>query len=170
MKEEIKNNNTEQIFGQSFNKDIFNAHFDKLKNNNKHNTDIIEYQEPNALDTSLGNLNQSFLGMDEMDDFGALNSNNLSYTDYKKAHVDETMLIDVNKVKYKTYNSIDQLEGERSKLSYTLSPEDRQRIEYMERKRLEDDNYRLQKQRNYDEMIEQNYNKLNRKLIIHSKK
>jgi len=166
MQQDIKNNNNEKVFGKSFNKDVFNAHFEKLKNNNKNNTDIIQYQEPDALDTSLGNLNQSFLGIDEIDDFGAVNSNTLSYTDYKKAHVDETMLIDVNKVKYKTYKSIDQLESDRSKLSYTLSPEDRQRQEYMERKRMEDDKLRIQKQRDYDEMLEQNYNKINRKLIV----
>ena len=168
MKQDIKNNNNSntQVFGKSFNKDVFNAHFEKLKINNKNNTDLIQYQEPDALDTSLGNLNQSFLGVDEMDDFGAVNSNGLSYTDYKKAHVDETMLIDVNKVKYKTYKSIDQLESDRSQLSYTLSPEDRQRQEYMERKRMEDDNIRIQKQRDYDEMVQQNYNKINRKLIV----
>ena len=171
MKQDIKSNKNNdnannQVFGKSFNKDVFNAHFEKLKINNKNNTDMIQYQEPDALDTSLGNLNQSFLGIDEMDDFGAVNSNALSYTDYKKAHVDETMLIDVNKVKYKTYKSIDQLESDRSQLSYTLSPEDRQRQEYMERKRMEDDNMRTQKQRDYDEMIQKNYNKINRKLIV----
>ena len=169
MKQDIKSNNDNsknQVFGKSFNKDVFNAHFEKLKNNNKNETHMIHYQEPDALDTSLDNLNQSFLGIDEMDDFGAVNSNALSYTDYKKAHVDETMLIDVNKVKYKTYKSIDQLESDRSQLSYTLSPEDRQRQEYMERKRMEDDNMRIQKQRDYDEMVQQNYNKINRKLIV----
>jgi len=169
MKQDIKtnkNNDNNQVFGKSFNKDVFNAHFEKLKINNKNNTDMIQYKEPDALDTSLGNLNQSFLGVDEMDDFGAVNSNALSYTDYKKAHVDETMLIDVNKVKYKTYKSIDQLESDRSQLSYTQSPEDRQRQEYMERKRMEDDNIRIQKQRDYDEMVQQNYNKINRKLIV----
>ena len=31
---------------------------------------------------------------------------------------------------------------------------------------MEDDNIRIQKQRDYDEMIEKNYNKINRKLII----
>jgi hypothetical protein len=37
----------------------------------------------------------------------------------------------------------------------------------MERKREEDDNLRMQQQRNYDNMIQSQYNKLNRKLIVH---
>lgn len=77
------------------------------------------------------------------------------------------MLIDVNKVKYKTYNSIDHLENERSQLSFELSPEDRRREQYLERKRVEDDNQRMQKQNQYDSMIEGQYRKINQRLIVH---
>ena len=168
MKGEVKKDNDEQIFGHKFNKDIFNAHFDNIKNKNKSNANaIIEYQEPSALDSSLSNLNHTLLGGDNMDDFGSTNSNSLSYTDYKKAHIDETLLIDINKVKYKTYNSIDQLESDRSNISYTASNEDKKRYEYLERKKLEDDNLRVAQQRNYDEMVQNQYSKMNRKLIVH---
>ena len=165
MKEDIKNKD-EQVFGKKFNNDIFNAHFDNIKNK-KIGTDIIQYQEPEALDTSNNNANQTFLGMDDIEDFGSMNNNNLSYTDYKKAHVDETLLIDINKVKYKTYNSIDQLENDRSNISYTQSHEDKIRYEYLERKKLEDDNLRLQHQKNYDDNVRKQYNKINQRLIIH---
>ena len=165
MKEDIKNKD-EQVFGKKFNNDIFNAHFDNIKNK-KIGSDIIQYKEPEALDTSNNNANQTFLGMDDIEDFGSMNNNNLSYTDYKKAHVDETLLIDINKVKYKTYNSIDQLESDRSNISYTPSHEDKIRYEYLERKKLEDDNLRLQHQKTYDDNIRKQYNKINQRLIIH---
>jgi len=165
MKEDIKNKD-EQVFGKKFNNDIFNAHFDNIKNK-KIGTDIIQYNEPEALDTSNNNLNQTFLGINEIEDFGSMNNNNLSYTDYKKAHVDETLLIDINKVKYKTYNSIDHLESDRSNISYTPSHEDKIRYEYLERKKLEDDNLRLQYQKNYDDNVKKQYNKINQRLIIH---
>ena len=165
MKEDIKNND-EQVFGKKFNNDIFNAHFDNIKNK-KIGTDIIQYNEPEALDTSNNNLNQTFLGINEIEDFGSMNNNNLSYTDYKKAHVDETLLIDINKVKYKTYNSIDHLESDRSNISYTPSHEDKIRYEYLERKKLEDDNLRLQQQKTYDDNVRKQYNKINQRLIIH---
>jgi hypothetical protein len=164
MKEDIKHKD-EQVFGKKFNSDIFNAHFDNIKNK-KIGNEMIEYQEPEALDSSTNNLNQTFFGMNDMDDFGSMNNNNLSYTDYKKAHVDETLLIDVNKVKYKTYNSIDHLENERSSISYNPTHEDKIRYEYLERKRLEEDNLRLQHQKNYDDMISKQYKKINQKLII----
>ena len=159
----------EQIFGRKFNNDIFNAHFNNIKSNKKKSNQLIEYKDPEALESSLVNLNTTFLGgIDEIDDFGSVNaSNNLSYTDYKKAHIDETMLIDVNKVKYKTYNSIDHLENERSKLSYDLSPEDKRRNEYLERKRLDDDNYRIQRQNKYDNIVESQYRNINQRLIVH---
>lgn len=169
MKEDFKSDNMiedNQVFGKKFNNDIFNAHFNNIKTKKK-STDMIEYKEPEALDSSFSNLNQSFFGMDDMNDFGSVNSGNLSYTDYKKAHVDETLLIDVNKVKYKTYNSIDQLESDRSKLQYSMSPADRERYEYMERKKIEDDNRRMQKQRDHDNMIKNHYNKINQRLIVH---
>ena len=162
----------DQIFGRKFNNDVFNAHFNTAKSsksNKKIDNELIEYQDPSALESSMVNLNTTFLGgIDDIEDFGSVNSsNNLSYTDYKKAHVDETMLIDINKVKFKTYNSIDHLENERSKLSYELSPEDRRRSEYLERKRAEDDTYRVQKQNEYDSMIEGQYRKINQRLIVH---
>jgi len=164
MKQDITKNNDDEIFGKKFNNQIFNEHFNKIKNN-KNNNSIIEYQEPNALDSSLNNLNHTMLGIDNIDDFGCVNNSNLSYTDYKKAHVDETLLIDINKVKYKTYNSIDQLESDRSNISYNQSPEDKRRYEMMERKRMEDDNLRLQNQKNYDEMIQKQYRKINQKML-----
>ena len=164
--EDIETNNDNEVFGKKFNSDIFNAHFDNIKTKKKSDA-IIEYQEPMALESSLGNLNHSMFGQDNIEDFGAVNSNGLSYTDYKRAHVDETLLIDVNKVKYKTYKSIDQLESDRSSISYTPSPEDKKRQEYLERKREEEDNFRTQQQRNYDSMVESQYRKMNQKLIIH---
>jgi hypothetical protein len=166
MKKDIESNNDEQIFGKKFNNDIFNAHFDNIKNK-KETTDLIRYKEPEALDSSNSNLNQTFFGVDDVDDFGSVNSNNLSYTDYKKAHVDETLLIDVNKVKYKTYNSIDQLESDRASIAYTPTHEDKLRYDYLERKKIEDDNLRLQHQKNYDDMIQKQYQKINQRLIVH---
>lgn len=166
MKEPLDNETSDNhVFGNSFNHDIFNAHFDNIKS--KKSNAIIQYQEPDALESSSSNSKVSFLGIDNIDDFGSMNNNGLSYSDYKKAHIDETLLIDVNKIKYKQYNSIDQLESDRSNLSYNATIEDKQRYDYLERKRMEEDQLRIQQQRNYDMMLENQYNKLNRKLIIH---
>jgi hypothetical protein len=165
-KSDISDSKEDSIFGTNFNNDIFNAHFDKKKSKKQSNS-LIEYQEPIALETSLSNFNQSMLGIDDVDDFGAINSGGLSYTDYKKAHIDENMLIDVNKVKYKSYKSVEQLENDRSNVSFTLSPEDKRRQEMMQRKLEEDDNFRMQQQRRHDDMIQSHYKKINQRLIVH---
>ena len=166
MKEDINEQREEPLFNKKFSNDIFNANFDNVKTK-KNSTAIIQFQEPDALDSSVNNLSQSFLGVDDIQDFGSVNNNNLSYTDYKKAHVNENLLIDVNKVKYKTYNSVDQLESDRSNISHTMSPEDKRRYEYLERKKTEDDDLRMRQQKNYDEMVGQQYSKINQRLIIH---
>jgi len=169
MKNDFKSNPSSeridnQVFGKKFNNDIFNEHFNQQKQ--KKSQDIIEYTDPNAFQ-SANQLSLGMLGIDNVEDFGCVNNNSLSYTDYKKAHIDETLLIDVNKVKYKTHKSIDDLEHERSKLSYTATPEDRRRYDLLEKKRLEEDNHRMAQQRQYDAMIEKQYTKLNKKLIVH---
>ena len=164
MKQDIKKDN-DVIFGQNFNKDVFNTHFDNIKKKKVENNELINYQEPFALDTSLSNLNQSHLGMDDIEDFGAVNSNGLSYTDYKKAHVDETLLIDISKVKYKTYNSVEQLENERSKMSVNSWTD---RDHQAEKRRQEEiDRKRMDKQKEYDDFIETHYNRLNQRLLVH---
>ena len=106
----------DEVFGKDFNKDIFNAHFDKIKTKKKTNTDMIEYKEPEALNSSMA-LTTFILGMDEeIEDFGTVNGGGLCYTDLKKAHVDETLLINPDTVKYKKYDSVDQLKAEREKI------------------------------------------------------
>jgi hypothetical protein len=159
------NNNKEEIFGKKFNNEIFNEHFNKIKINKKINNEVILYKEPEALESSTNNLNQTFLGVLDIDDFGSVNNNNLSYTDYKKAHIDENLLIDVHNIKYKTYNSIEQLESERSNLNYELSYEDKQKYEYLKKKQLEEDNLRIQNQKYHDELIGKQYSKINKNLI-----
>lgn len=162
MKQDIAKQ-SDEIFGKNFNKDIFNAHFDNVKKNKKNSDQLIVFQEPNALDISLSNLNQFQLGMeDEIEDFGSVNAGGLCYTDYKKAHVDEPLLIDVSKVKYKTYNSIEQLENERSKISHDY-------IDNIAEKRRQEelDQKRMSKQREYDNYMESHYNRLNQRLIVH---
>lgn len=159
------------IFGKKFNNDIFNSHFDKEKNSKnsfQKNNQLMEYQDPNAGDSS-SKFNAGQLGLNKVDDFGYSNNNNLSYTDYKTAHFDENLLIDVSKVDYKKYNSIDHLENERSKLSHQATPEDKRRYEMLDRKKQEDDKLRFEQLRMQDEIARERFNQLNQRLIVNKK-
>ena len=151
-------------FGTNFNKEIFNSHFDKQKK--KSSTEMIEYNEPDALDAS-SSYGFSELGVSKVNDYGIKNSNNLSYTDYKKAHIDDNLLIDANKVKYKEYKSVEQLENDRSRISFTQSNEDKLRYDMFERKKREDEDKRLNYLKERDELLTNQFKKINQRLIVH---
>jgi curved DNA-binding protein CbpA len=78
-------------FGTNFNKEIFNSHFDKQKKK-KSSTEMIEYNEPDALDAA-SSYGFSELGVSKVNDFGVKNSNNLSYTDYKSENINKSRRI-----------------------------------------------------------------------------
>lgn len=151
-------------FGTNFNKEIFNSHFDRQKK--KSSNEMIEYNEPDALDAS-SSFGFSELGVSKVNDFGVKNSNNLSYTDYKKAHIDDNLLIDTNKVKYKEYKSVEQLENDRSRISFTQSNDDKLRYDMFERKKREDEDKRLNYLKERDELLTNQFKKINQRLIVH---
>ncbi len=152
------------VFGKNFNQAIFNAHFDELKSK-KVGTDVIAYREPEALD--LNSLGCSELGVSKVNDYGTSSmGGSLGFSDYKKAHIDETLLINPNSVKLKQYKDVNQLESERSNISFQASREDIEYRERIERKRQEDESNRLHQMKLRDSMIENHYNKMNKKLIV----
>ena len=97
--------------------------------------------------------------------FGQSESSNLGYTDIKKAHYEENLLINPEQVKYKKYNSIDQLESERSKISYKPSEEDKVKFIKIENKKKKREKDRIELLRERDEMLKKNYYTINKKLI-----
>lgn len=151
-----------EIFGKKFNKEVFNSQFDNIKSK-KSSTDIIEYNEPEALYSSSGS-GFTELGLNKVNDFSA---NNLSYTDYRKAHVDKTLLIDTSKVKFKTYNSVEQLENDRSKISYKPNQEEILRNSNLDRMKKQKEDERLKYLQDRDDVINNHYKKINNKLIVH---
>ena len=151
-----------EIFGKKFNKEVFNSQFDNIKSK-KASTDIIEYNEPEALYSSSAS-GFTELGLNKVNDFSA---NNLSYTDYRKAHVDETLLIDTSKVNFKTYNSVEQLENDRSKISYKPNQEEIIRNSNLDRMKKQKEDERLKYLQDRDDVINNHYKKINNKLIVH---
>lgn len=150
------------LFNTKFSKEIFNANFDKIKSK-KQSTDVIEYYEPEALVSS--NARYTELGRGRMDDYTGQSS--VQYTDYKKAHMEENVLIDPSKVKYKEYRNIDQLKSEREGMNFQATQEDTLRHQAYARMREEKEQQRLEKLREQEERMEKTYRKINQKLIVH---
>ncbi len=149
-KEDLKSSvGSNNIFGEKFNKEVFNTTFEQTKK--KMSSDIIQYQEPEAI-FAFGTAGFTELGAGRVEDFSGSN-----YTDYKKAHIDETMLIDVNSVKYKQYNSVEQLEKDRANISYKASDEDIIRYSHLEKMKKQKEDDRLRQQLERDELIKNQY-------------
>ena len=150
------------LFNTKFSKEIFNANFDKIKGK-KQSTDMIEYYEPEALVSSNARFTE--LGRGRMDDYTGQSS--VQYTDYKKAHMEENVLIDPSKVKYKEYRNLDQLKSEREGINFQATSEDTLRHQAYARMREEKEQQRLAKLKEQEDRMEKTYRKINQKLIIH---
>jgi curved DNA-binding protein CbpA len=149
------------ISSDKFNINIFNSVFENSKNDNNSNS-IVEYKDP--IPTNINNeLAFNNLGEGNINDFSG-NSNNLNYTDLKVAHT-KTKLIDTNKVNIKNYKNIEDLEKDRSNISYKMSNSDLK--EYNNKKRLEEmtELSRQNRLKQNDTHHFNNYNKVHKILI-----
>jgi hypothetical protein len=154
-----------KIFNTKLSKDIFNANFDSIKQNKKTSQEVIQYYEPEALISS--NVGFQELGKGRVKDYSGNSS--VSYTDYKRAHLEDNVLIDTSKVKYKEYKNLEQLKMDRENLSHQASHDDTLRYQAYERMREEKERERLEKLREQEERHERQFRKINQKLIVHHK-
>ena len=154
--------NVENIFGKSFNLDVFNSTF-KGEKRRKKSSQIVEYEEPKAI--NLGkNMGFSELGVDEIDNYGVKNEG-LGYTDYRLAHHEENTLINPDEVDYKQYKSVNELKASRSNISYNLSKNDKRRIELREAEEKQREERRIRNLQQYDNNVNNQYKKINRLMI-----
>ena len=154
--------NVENIFGKSFNLDVFNSTF-KGEKRKKKSSQIVEYEEPKAINLSK-NMGFSELGVDEIDNYGVKNEG-LGYTDYRLAHHEENTLINPDEVDYKQYKSVNELKASRSNISYNLSENDKRRIELREAEEKRREERRLRNLQQYDQNVNNQYKKINRLMI-----
>ena len=154
--------NVENIFGKSFNLDVFNSTF-KGEKRKKKSSQIVEYEEPKAI--NLGkNMGFSELGVDEIDNYGVKNEG-LGYTDYRIAHHEENTLINPDEVDYKQYKSVNELKASRSNISYNLSKNDKRRIELRKAEEKRREERRIRNLQQYDNNVNNQYKKINRLMI-----
>jgi len=156
-------NNNSTVFTEKFNMDIFNKEFEENKSKDIEHNEMIIYEEPKALLSSIGVQFQE-LGQDKINDFSNTStSSGVVYTDYKKAH--SSQLINPDKVKYRQYKNIDELEKEREKITYKMSEQDKRK--YILRKQKEDsrEQERLRRLADYDSNVEKQYSDINRLFI-----
>jgi curved DNA-binding protein CbpA len=158
----IEVDKTKQYNKSNFNISNFNDNFNSVKKKST-TTKIIEYTEPEAL-ISGDSLAFSELGAGKIDDFSST-QNNMQYTDYKKAHVTETTLIDPNEVQYKQYKNLNDIKRDRDNISYNMSTNDKE--QYNMKKNKEDyyEEQRKQRVQNRDNMSYDQFSRINTNMI-----
>lgn len=163
----LKNDKSENqpFFSSKVSNQIFNEHFTKQKE--KQSNSLIEYDEPQSLNAS-GTLTVGELGQDFNGGFGS-SQDNLGYTDIKQAYYEDNLLINPEKVKFKNYKNVDEYESERSKLSYKPNEEEKMKYIKIDNKKKQREKIRLELLKEKDYNLMNNYNKINKKLIVHKK-
>ena len=156
---DIELNDNQSVFGKKFNKEIFNMNFNKMKSNQS--TEIMEYQEPMALNSDSGNCVE--LGTGKLDNYGS-KSAGLGYTDYKQAHYENNM-INVNDIKVKQYKNVKDLQNARSQLSYKMNQKDMELDRIRQNQKEQEEQNRRNRLERHDNRVFNQYNKVNQLLI-----
>ena len=159
----------QKLFQDGFNKDLFNATFDKYKQEQSERQisqgQLVKYQEPEVR-ISMSNQDALMtLGQDKISNFGG-STDNLQYTDYKQAFTNGSTLIDTSTVDLgNRANSIGGIETQRSNISYTMTPEDEQRLAIQRLQEQQDEQKRISRLNIYDQQHEQAYEKIHSMLL-----
>lgn len=166
-----KNTNPEieqkKLFQNGFNKDMFNATFEQYKKEQSQKTgnQLVQYKEPEVRMSMQNQDSLMTLGQGKITNFGGT-TDNLSFTDYKQAFTDGSMLIDTSSVDISDRSgSINQIKAQRSKISYTMTPEDEQRLALQKIEEQKAEQNRIQRLQVYDQKHGQAYEKIHSMLL-----
>lgn len=163
LKDNSKNKQPE-LFSQKFNIDVFNNTFNNHKGNDPNNQ-IIEYKDPEAL-VSCNKMDHASIDNNRVGNFNKCVEKNkdLAYSDLKSAYTNGN-LINPNLVKYKQYRNVNELEVDRSNVSYQMSQEDIAKVEMQKRLEEEEEKKRLYRIQQRDSIISDNYQNVHQRMI-----
>ena len=164
----MKENNVDEekkMFNGKFNKAMFDSVFaeEKRKQEIKYgNSQIVKYEGPQAI-VSLESQTTE-IGQGDIEDFSG-NTNHLQYRDYKDAYTRSCLISEESVDPRQEYQSIQHFQQDRSNISYTLSPEEARRQEFLDKKRKKQEHRRREMAKQRDLSYEQQYNKINSLLL-----
>lgn len=157
-----------KMFQNGFNKDMFNATFESYKKeqakNNPQNQ-LVKYQEP-EVKISMSNADSIMtLGQGKITNFSG-QSDNLTYTDYKQAFTDGSMLIDPSTVDTSgRANSMRGIKSQRSNISYQMTQEDQIRLAQQQAFEAKAERDRISRLNVYDRQHGEAYEKIHSMLL-----
>ena len=154
-----------KVFSNKFNIDVFNNTFNDYKDTTT-SQEIIEYKEPQAL-VSCNNIQYTDIDQSKKKDYTkpAEKSSELGYSDLKSAYTKTNNLVNPNNVKIKQYRDIDELENDRSNISFQMTPEQHRQQAIQQQQEEEEEYRRQQRIQQRDYMTENHYNDIHAKMI-----
>ena len=156
-----------KMFQSGFNKDMFNATFDQYKRDHaqKHSAQLVKYETPEERLSMKNQDSLVTLGQGKVRDFSG-SSDNLHFTDYKKAFTYGSTLIDPSSVSLEgRAHSIGGIKSQRSNLSYELSPEDQRKLAIQQLQEKQREEKRVQRLQVYDQKHGQAYERIHGLLL-----
>jgi len=157
----------QKMFQNGFNKDMFNHTFEKYKQEQQkqNGSQMVRHGEPEHRISMANQDSLMTLGQGKVTNFGGT-TDNLSYTDYKQAFTDGSTLIDTSTVDIGDRSgSMNQIKAQRSNISYTMTPQDEQRLALQKLEEQKAEQNRLQRLQVYDQKHGQTYEKIHSMLL-----
>jgi len=156
-----------KLFNGKFNKDVFNNVFHEIKQKNSMNNrkQLIEYEEPLALNS--GGHQLQILGKGTIKDFSSQEvlTSGIQYRDYKDAYTNST-LIDVNSVDIgDRAGDIKSYQRQRSNISHKMSAEDEIQYQKIQQYKANLEKNRVNKLKKDDTRITDHYERVHKLLI-----
>ena len=141
----------------------FNSAFEAEPLNN-YNRRMIVYKEPEALPSSSKSLKYTELGVGKVKDFSS-STNNLDCTDYKAAHSMNRLADPRMMNNRRNFNSIDDVQADRSNISYQMSEEDLRKQAIKQKKERIKEIRRQERQTQMDIQSQKNFERVNKLLL-----
>ena len=141
----------------------FNSAFEAEPLNN-YNRRMIVYKEPEALPSSSKSLKYTELGVGKIKDFSS-STNNLDCTDYKAAHSMNRLADPRIMNNRRNFNSIDDVQADRSNISYQMSEEDLRKQAIKQKKERIREIRRQERQTQMDIQSQKNFERVNKLLL-----
>lgn len=149
--------NIKNLFGKT---KVSNNKFNKTFENKVPTTNIIKYQEPEAL-TSCKNIIHSEIGVKTTDYSGTTSNNSLQYTDFKLAFTENRIpSVDTNKKQFRNIKEYQQYSDSKLKESLTEKELKYRRKQELFEKQKEDD--RIKRLQERDRKMEEYYERVSR--------
>ena len=160
------NDSEDVVFDKKFSLDVFNSVFNKQKekrSERRPGKQVLKIDHPEPM-LSTG-LQFEELGLDNINDFSSATHENMGFTDYKSAYHTNNILEYDDSTKRQDYKNVNDLENERSKISYNLSDEDSRKLDEIERYDKEQEEKRIQNMMAYDQMVERHHQQISSRFI-----